>query len=225
MRKKQVILLLCALMLLAACRPKGILSSRQMRNVLYDLHRADAIIQVKGYSYNHDEEIAKYYQVVLDKHHVTKAEFDSSLVWYTDHPQLFNRIYPKIMKRCQRENEYWKELENQEHPEMVQVRELPPIEEVMQTLQYGYEISLLPDSILSQPQDEEELLLPIGHCDSVSVASSTSKPSEETQVNESASSVDESEEIIDGMTPEERRRQQQIERLHKRLGIKPATAK
>ena len=74
-----------------------------MRSVLYDLHRAEAILQVEGLNYGHDEEVAKYYQVVLDKHHVTKAEFDSSLVWYTDHPQLFNKIYPKIMERVKEE--------------------------------------------------------------------------------------------------------------------------
>ena len=229
MRKGQIILLLAALVCFTACRPRGVLSSRQMRNVMYDLHRADAIIQVKGYNYGHDEDIAKYYQVVLDKHHVTKAEFDSSLVWYTDHPQLFTRIYPKIMKRCQHEMEYWGALESEAKANNVPKRELPPIEDVMKTVQQGFEICLLPDSITEIPQ-VQELLLPLGRNDSISSTTSISATSSDASSNSSAASKakpaspDTSEDIIDGKTPAERRREQQLERLQERLKIKPATA-
>lgn len=149
MRKSQVIWVLCVLLLLAGCRPKGILTSRQMRNVLYDLHRADAILQVAGMNYGHDEELAKYYQVVLDKNHITKAEFDSSLVWYTDHPQIFNKIYPKVVKRCEQEQ---KDLEAEllllaktptSSAPKVPVRDLLPIDSVKHTMQYGYSKELL----------------------------------------------------------------------------------
>jgi hypothetical protein len=110
-----------------------------MRNVLYDLHRAEAILQVGGMNYGHDEELAKYYQVVLDKNHVTKAEFDSSLVWYTDHPQLFNKIYPKILARVQEENKQW------EIPEPTPTtvhRDLPPLEETKRTMREGFSTEL-----------------------------------------------------------------------------------
>lgn len=221
MRKGQVILLLAVLVCFAGCRPRGILSSRQMRNVMYDLHRADAIIQVRGYSYNHDEDVARYYQVVLDKHHVTKAEFDSSLVWYTDHPQLFNKIYPKIMVRCQQEKEYWDKLEEETRGHKVVHRDLPPIEEVKKTMQHGFAIQLVPDSLLQAPE-ETELLLPIGYNDSVFVA----QPASATPViTASEKPRDTSEDIIDGKTPEERRREERIERLHKRLQLKPADEK
>lgn len=86
---------------MAGCRPKGVLSSREMRDVLYDLHRADGAIQVAGYNYSHDEELAAYYKSVLDKHGITQAQFDSSLVWYTDNPQRFNKIYPKVVARLE----------------------------------------------------------------------------------------------------------------------------
>ena len=223
-------MLLAVLVCFAACRPRGILSSRQMRNVLYDLHRTDAIIQVKGYSYNHDEEVARYYQVVLDKHNVTKAEFDSSLVWYTDHPQMFTRIYPKIMKRCQQEKEYWEEMENQKKGHVIITRDLPPIEDVMQTLQHGYDINLLPDSLREVPE-LEELLLPLGRTDSITESSSLSAatPTANSAAAEtsaaSAKPRDTSEDIIDGKTPMERRREEQYKRLQERLKLKPATEK
>ena len=42
---------------------------------------------------------------MLERHSVTQAEFDSSLVWYTAHPQLFDKIYPKVMADLQKEEE------------------------------------------------------------------------------------------------------------------------
>ena len=86
---------------MVGCRPRGVLSNREMRNVLYDLHRADGAIQVAGYNYSHDQEVAGYYKNVLDKHGITQAQFDSSLVWYTNNPQIFNKIYPKVMERLE----------------------------------------------------------------------------------------------------------------------------
>ena len=50
---------LLGLVCLAGCRPRGVLSSREMRSVLHDLHRADAILQVAGYNYGHDAALAK----------------------------------------------------------------------------------------------------------------------------------------------------------------------
>lgn len=72
-----------------------------MRDLLYDLHRVDGAMQVAGYNYGHNEELASYYQSVLNKHGVTQAQFDSSLVWYTDNPQIFNKIYPNVIERLQ----------------------------------------------------------------------------------------------------------------------------
>ena len=98
------ILLLCVAML--GCRPRGILSNKEMRDVLYDLHRVDGAVQVAGYSYGHTQEVAAYYKSVLDKHGVTQAQFDSSLVWFTDNPQIFNKIYPKVIDRLQMDMDY-----------------------------------------------------------------------------------------------------------------------
>ena len=131
------ILLLLVLMVFAGCRPKGILSSRQMRDVLYDLHRADAILRTAGLETGHDDVIGNFYEVVLEKHGITQAQFDSSLVWYTDHPSRFDKIYPKIEKRCRAEyDEVMKTLEKEDLPEEAKV-ELQPIEVVMQHTMYG----------------------------------------------------------------------------------------
>ena len=83
--------------LVVGCRPRGVISSRQMRHVLVDLHKTDALLQVYGYRYGHDSIEDAYYAAVLQKHGLTQAQFDSSLVWYTNNPQLFDKIYPKVL--------------------------------------------------------------------------------------------------------------------------------
>ena len=75
-----------------------------MERVLYDLHHADGVLQAAGMNYAHDTELALYYQAVLDKHGITQAEFDSSLVWYTDNPQIFDKIYPRIVARLEKDH-------------------------------------------------------------------------------------------------------------------------
>ena len=82
---------------LVGCRPRGVISSRQMRRVLVDLHKTDALMQIYGYKYGHDSIEDAYYAIVLQKHGITQAQFDSSLVWYTNNPQIFDKIYPKVL--------------------------------------------------------------------------------------------------------------------------------
>ena len=117
---------------LAGCRPRGVLSSREMRSVLHDLHRADAILQVAGYNYGHDEALAKYYQQVLEKHGLTQAQFDSSLVWYTDHPQRFDKIYPKVVADLEAERTAW-ELAHEEQTRRLESTFAGPSEEEIET--------------------------------------------------------------------------------------------
>ena len=88
---------------LNGCRPKGILSSREMRVVLADLHKTDAMLQTVGWRIRDYEVKDIYYAQTLARHGVSQAQFDSSLVWYTAHPQFFNKIYPKVLKDLEAE--------------------------------------------------------------------------------------------------------------------------
>ena len=135
-------------MAIVGCRPRGILSNREMRDVLYDLHRADGAIQVAGYNYSHDQELAGYYKNVLDKHGITQAEFDSSLVWFTDNPQIFNKIYPKVIERLEadfkveeqiRDANREKKLASKKRTVSSPERQLRDIEEVKREMRNGYE--------------------------------------------------------------------------------------
>ena len=108
------LLTVCLLSVLAilstGCRPRGILSSREMRSLLVDLHKTDGMLQVNGWQISNDEVRDIYYAQVLEKHGTTQAQFDSSLVWYTAHPQFFNKIYPKVLKELEAEETAFNEL-------------------------------------------------------------------------------------------------------------------
>ena len=148
MRSRTYIGLLVLLCIVVGCRPHDVLSNREMRNVLYDLHRADGAIQVAGYNYSHDQEVVGYYKNVLDRHGITQEQFDSSLVWYTDNPQIFNKIYPKVIERLEadfevekqiREANREKKLIKKDASDASPKRQLRDIEELKKEMQNGYE--------------------------------------------------------------------------------------
>lgn len=125
----KILFLVALLAAFVGCRPRGVLSNREMRDVLYDLHRADGAIQVAGYNYGHSQELASYYKSVLDKHGVTQAEFDSSLVWFTDNPQIFNKIYPRVIDMLQVDMDREDALRDQRLDKMRTKKEVLPLGE------------------------------------------------------------------------------------------------
>jgi Domain of unknown function (DUF4296) len=78
-------------------RPAGVLSDEQMHQVLVDMHKLDGVFFQKGILYVPDANKDKYYQFVMKKHAVTKAQFDSTLVWYTRNPEKFEKVYDLVI--------------------------------------------------------------------------------------------------------------------------------
>ena len=92
---------ICLLLILfASCQvktPKEIIQPDKMETLLYDYH----IVQAMGSEINNVQEyqIKLYHEYVFKKHGVTKAAFDSSLVWYTRHPAYLTQIYANLQER------------------------------------------------------------------------------------------------------------------------------
>jgi hypothetical protein len=89
--------------------PSGVYGQRQMEEILWDMMRVDrfstqyllkdsAKISVKG-------ETLKLYQEVFRRHHTTKQEFDKSLTYYFNRPDLSRAIFDSIASRATREKE------------------------------------------------------------------------------------------------------------------------
>jgi len=73
--------------------PKGIIPEKKMQQLLYDMHLADAIINTDFYTFHRYEDRNALYQSIFEKHKVTEALYDSSLVWYGKHLDIYMQVY------------------------------------------------------------------------------------------------------------------------------------
>lgn len=74
------------------------MSQREMRKFLTDLHLLEGII-MNDPELSNDERIeVYYYNALFAKHGISKAVFDSSLVFYTKQPKRFERIYAGVIR-------------------------------------------------------------------------------------------------------------------------------
>ena len=96
--------LIACLALLTSCGkeiPDEIIQPNQMEKVLYDYH---LMMSLSDNSKNTEKEARKNY--VFQKHGITKADFDSSMVWYTRESKELMTIYDNLNKRFKREHEH-----------------------------------------------------------------------------------------------------------------------
>lgn len=92
---------LCLMM--TSCKPEvpdDVIQPDDMADILYDIHMARAAAQQTE---NPSVSKVAYSEAVLLKHDVTKADFDSSMVYYYTHAEELNKIYKKIVERVQNE--------------------------------------------------------------------------------------------------------------------------
>lgn len=104
----------------AACdNDNGKLSRDKMMDVLHDMQLVDAIYQTRYQDFNQADKKTALLEGVFEKHGITQAQLDSSLVWYADHPEEYMRITDSVSSRLKRES---KEFE-QEYPNFGRIRE------------------------------------------------------------------------------------------------------
>ncbi len=78
-------------------QPKGILTEEQLEEVLVKIHIADGVFMTEGFRHTPEAEKARYYQSILDNFGITQAQYDSSLIWYTSHPEQFEKVYQRVI--------------------------------------------------------------------------------------------------------------------------------
>ena len=80
--------------------PSQYIQPDDMEDILYDYHIAQAMADDGTMKYDEKQyDLALYFAAVLEKHGVTKAEFDSSLIYYYIRADRFNDIYQRVAKR------------------------------------------------------------------------------------------------------------------------------
>lgn len=98
---KRILPTLALLMfLLMACddHPKDVLSRGKMEDVLYDYHIMQGIIDELP-SEEREAKAQDYINAVFEKHGITEAQFDSSIVYYNRHTKDLHKIYSNLKER------------------------------------------------------------------------------------------------------------------------------
>ncbi len=85
-------------MLVSACSPdpsRPIIPENDMVNILRDQYLMQGAIGLCGVP--KDEKPSYYYNQILEKYHYTEADFDSSVVWYSSHLDVYEQIYDSLL--------------------------------------------------------------------------------------------------------------------------------
>jgi hypothetical protein len=100
---KKLLIFLSIILLVWAChkgktRRDYIVPRDTLVSVLVDLHIADGIAITDADYKNHISKVyEKYYESVFSKHKITRAQFDSTMVYYTGRMEDLDKIYEDVM--------------------------------------------------------------------------------------------------------------------------------
>lgn len=84
----------------SACdkRPKGVLSDKEMVQLIADIHTAEAYMQSYNSGYYNDSLRDSSVKWALDRHGLTRAEFDSTMSWYGRNIDEYKDLFEKVDK-------------------------------------------------------------------------------------------------------------------------------
>lgn len=98
--------------LCVAChsRPDYVLDEQQMTTLLTDIHRAEGLLEAQKSQYDEVEQQQAVMAAVLVKHQVTRAQYDSSLIWYSQNLKQLIRVYARVKSNLEQEAEQWENI-------------------------------------------------------------------------------------------------------------------
>ena len=73
----------------------------EMISLLVDVHIAQSLMMREETIPQDKIDKNKYYKNVLDKHHVSEADFDSTVAWYARNPGDYKDVYQAVMDTLQ----------------------------------------------------------------------------------------------------------------------------
>lgn len=115
MKKKLIPYFLVAQWIIVSCisRPDYVLDEDTMVSLLTDVHRSEGLLELQQDNkvISNDEAYKQAVMAaVLVKHHVTRAQYDSSLVWYGQNLSYLVKVYNKVQKNLIDDIDYWKNV-------------------------------------------------------------------------------------------------------------------
>ncbi|MDU1903762.1 MAG: DUF4296 domain-containing protein [Dysgonomonas sp.] len=88
---------------IVACSKNDVLSRNKMVAVLHDIQVAEAIQSIRFIDYRERKDKDALIEGVLRQHGITQAQLDSSLVWYSDNVEIYNRVNDSVIATLKRE--------------------------------------------------------------------------------------------------------------------------
>lgn len=98
MKKIIVPLLLLTLLSLFSCGNRYVLSPDEMEELLVDLHLAEGLA-LQSHQFKSNTSKLDLYTAVYDKHNTNKAQFDSSMIYYSENLTDLGEIYDNVFDR------------------------------------------------------------------------------------------------------------------------------
>jgi len=103
MNSRHIIPLVLSIVILAACKPtvpQAYLQPDDMEDILYDYFVAQGMAQIPdNEQLSEDYRRDLYFNAVLKKYGISRADFDSSLVYYHTRADYFMKIYKRVLER------------------------------------------------------------------------------------------------------------------------------
>ncbi|MBO4451709.1 MAG: DUF4296 domain-containing protein [Bacteroidaceae bacterium] len=93
------LIMMIGILLSCEQKPDGLLSKREMEDVLYDYHIAQYMAANLPYEERYQSYL--YIDAVFEKHGITEAQFDSSLVYYNRHTDQIRDIYEHVQRKLE----------------------------------------------------------------------------------------------------------------------------
>ncbi|MBN1820717.1 MAG: DUF4296 domain-containing protein [Prolixibacteraceae bacterium] len=118
-----IVIFILGLFLIAGCgdswikKPKGLVPEKQMVDILVDLHIANAIYDQRDNRLGAGEMKIKsqeFYYSVLKKYNVADSTFEQSVIYYSNFPKDFERIYAAALDKISQMNEAYTNKEEEE---------------------------------------------------------------------------------------------------------------
>ncbi|MBQ6939251.1 MAG: DUF4296 domain-containing protein, partial [Muribaculaceae bacterium] len=99
--------IIAIVLILTSCRsqPDYVIDEDRMVDLLVDIHKTEAVITLNYTSYPTDEKKRALREAVYMRHNTNKAEFDTSLVWYGNHLDVYMDVYDRVIERLKQEDE------------------------------------------------------------------------------------------------------------------------
>ncbi len=90
--------------------PDGILKPEKMKLILWDISRADELVNfysIKDSSFKSQEKFNAFYDTVFQVHKITNKQFNESLQYYQERPVLLKTVLDSLARYAERRQRHF----------------------------------------------------------------------------------------------------------------------